>query len=88
VTNPTSLEESLAAGAHLDEMILDTAALKEATGTDTSLHGAVTTGTETTAGAEVRKGAEVATGTREDSAAKLHEAITFTTSASSGDLNG
>lgn len=75
MTNPTSREGNLVAEARLDEMMLDTAGLKEATETDMILHGVVTT-TATTEGAEAQKGAEVAAGTRgEDSAAKIHEVI-------------
>ena len=78
----TSLEENHAAEVRLDEMMLDTAGLKEVTGTDTSHHGVVTR-TAITEGAEAQNGAEVATGTRgEDSAANFYEAIIVTTSAS------
>lgn len=87
VANPTSLEESLVAEVHLDETMLNTADLKETIGTDMSLRGVVTTATATTEGAEAQKGAEVATGTREDSAAKLHESTNFITTAPSRNLN-
>ena len=79
----TSLEESHAAEARLDEMtgMLDTAGLKEVTGTDMSLHGVVTT-TVITEGAEAQKGAEVAIGTREeDSAVAAHKPPKVTATA-------
>jgi hypothetical protein len=84
VRNATSLEENLVAEARLDVMMLGTAGLRKVIGTDTSLHGVVTTGTtETTEGAEVQKGAGVVTGTRgEDSAAKIYEGIIVTTFSS------
>lgn len=88
VTTPRSLEGNLVAEARLDEMMPDTAGLKEVTGTDTSLQGAVTT-PATTEGAEAQKGAEVATGTRgEDSAAKIHEVINVIAVASTGIIDG
>ena len=88
MTNLTSREGNLVAEAHLDEMMLGTAALKEVTGTDTSLQGAAMT-TATTEGAEAQKGAEVATGTRgEDSAADIHEVINVIAVASTGILDG
>jgi hypothetical protein len=87
VTNPTSREGNLVAEARLDEMMPDTAGLKEVTETGMSLHGVVTT-TATTEGAEAQKGAEVATGTRgEDSAAQIHEVINVITIACPGNFD-
>jgi len=90
VTNLTSLEGNLVAEARLDEMMLDTAGLKEVTGTDMSLHGVVTTtATAIIEGAEAQKGVEVATGTRgEDSAAKFREAINAIAITPLGILDG
>ena len=83
VASLTSLEENHAAEVRLDEMMLDTAALKEVTGTDTSHHGVVTR-TAITEGAEAQHGAEVATGTREeDSAVTIHKPPKVTVMASS-----